>query len=50
MFNVSQMSIDIKIVSGTPPGVVASEAKKAQANWVILDKYGLSNLCHPFSP
>jgi hypothetical protein len=33
-----QIKIRIKIVSGSPCGVVAAEAKKAQSNWVILDK------------
>jgi len=28
----------IKIVSGSPHGAVAAEAKKSQANWVVLDK------------
>ncbi|KAM3267698.1 hypothetical protein P3S67_032116 [Capsicum chacoense] len=28
-----------KIVSGTPHGAVAAEAKKSQANWVVLDKH-----------
>jgi hypothetical protein len=29
----------IKIVSGSPCGAVAAEAKKSQANWVVLDKH-----------
>lgn len=34
----SQINVKIKIVSGSPSGAVASEAKRAQANWVVLDK------------
>lgn len=28
----------IKVVSGTPAGAVAAEAKSNAANWVVLDK------------
>lgn len=28
----------IKVVLGTPVGVVAAEAKRTGANWVVLDK------------
>ena len=28
----------IKIVSASPAGAVAAEAKKVNANWVVLDK------------
>lgn len=28
----------IKVVLGTPSGVVAAEAKRNEATWVILDK------------
>lgn len=40
MLNISftQVKIRIKIVSGSPSGVVAAEAKRIQATWVILDK------------
>ncbi|KAL5715061.1 non-specific serine/threonine protein kinase [Ranunculus cassubicifolius] len=34
----NQVGIRIKVVSGSPAGVVASESKKAGANWVILDR------------
>lgn len=34
----SQVKIRIKVVAGSSSGVVATEAKKAQSNWVILDK------------
>ncbi|KAL6006019.1 hypothetical protein ACLOJK_040064 [Asimina triloba] len=32
------INVKIKIVSGSPTGVVATESKKAHANWVVLDK------------
>ncbi|KAF5751277.1 inactive protein kinase [Tripterygium wilfordii] len=34
----NKINIRIKIVSGSPSGAVAAEAKKAQASWVVLDK------------
>ncbi|KAK6941407.1 Serine-threonine/tyrosine-protein kinase, catalytic domain [Dillenia turbinata] len=34
----SKIRLKIKIVSGSPSGVVVEEAKKAQTNWVVLDK------------
>lgn len=33
-----QVNVKIKIVSGSPCGAVAAEAKKTQSNWVVLDK------------
>jgi len=33
-----QINVRIKIVSGSPCGSVAAEAKKGQASWVVLDK------------
>lgn len=38
VYDPEKIKIRIKIVSGSPCGVVAAEAKKAQSNWVILDK------------
>lgn len=35
---ILQINFKIKIVSGSPCGAVAAEAKKAQAGWVVLDK------------
>ncbi|KAI7754424.1 hypothetical protein M8C21_006837, partial [Ambrosia artemisiifolia] len=32
------INVKIKIVSGSPCGAVAAEAKKIQASWVVLDK------------
>lgn len=34
-----QINVKINIVSGSPCGAVAAEAKKIQASWVVLDKY-----------
>jgi hypothetical protein len=34
-----KVNVRIKIVSGSPCGAVAAEAKKSQANWVVLDKH-----------
>ncbi|XP_047316997.1 inactive protein kinase SELMODRAFT_444075-like [Impatiens glandulifera] len=39
VYNPNKINVKIKIVSGSPCGVVAAEAKKEQANWVILDKH-----------
>lgn len=33
-----QINVKIKIVSGSPSGAVAAEAKRGQASWVVLDK------------
>ncbi|KAL5768655.1 hypothetical protein ACOSP7_015202 [Xanthoceras sorbifolium] len=38
VYDPEKIKIRLKIVSGSPCGVVAAEAKKAQSNWVILDK------------
>ncbi|MCL7047493.1 hypothetical protein MKW94_028020 [Papaver nudicaule] len=37
--NQNEVGIKIKMVSGTPAGVVALESKRAGANWVVLDKH-----------
>lgn len=37
-FVALQINVKIKIVSGSPCGAVAAETKRAQANWVVLDK------------
>ncbi|XP_010915339.2 inactive protein kinase SELMODRAFT_444075 isoform X1 [Elaeis guineensis] len=37
-YDPNKISVKIKIVSGSPCGVVAAESKRAQANWVVLDK------------
>ncbi|XP_033133442.1 inactive protein kinase SELMODRAFT_444075 isoform X4 [Brassica rapa] len=39
MFFFWKVNVRIKIVSGSPCGAVASEAKESQATWVVLDKH-----------
>ncbi|MED6193050.1 hypothetical protein PIB30_015252 [Stylosanthes scabra] len=38
IYDPNKINVKIKIVSGSPCGAVAAEARKAQANWVVLDK------------
>ncbi|KAG4909581.1 hypothetical protein JHK82_055610 [Glycine max] len=38
VYDPNKINVKIKIVSGSPCGAVAVEAKKSQANWVVLDK------------
>ncbi|XP_022731200.1 inactive protein kinase SELMODRAFT_444075-like [Durio zibethinus] len=38
VYDPEKLKVRIKIVPGSPYGIVAAEAKKAQSNWVILDK------------
>ncbi|KAK1436885.1 hypothetical protein QVD17_02669 [Tagetes erecta] len=38
VYDPNKVNVKIKIVSGTPCGVVAAEAKKFHASWVVLDK------------
>ncbi|KAJ8755940.1 hypothetical protein K2173_024485 [Erythroxylum novogranatense] len=38
VYDPNKINVKIKIVSGSPSGAVATAAKKAQANWVVLDK------------
>ncbi|XP_010545336.1 PREDICTED: inactive protein kinase SELMODRAFT_444075 [Tarenaya hassleriana] len=38
VYDAEKIKVRIKIVSAPPDGVVASEAKKANSNWVILDR------------
>ncbi|KAK1312926.1 hypothetical protein QJS10_CPA07g00947 [Acorus calamus] len=38
VYDPNKINVKIKIVSGSPCGAVVVEAKKAQANWVVLDK------------
>ncbi|KAI8529642.1 hypothetical protein RHMOL_Rhmol12G0240800 [Rhododendron molle] len=38
VYDPNKINVKIKVVSGSPSGAVAAEAKKAQANWVVLDK------------
>ncbi|KMT05537.1 hypothetical protein BVRB_7g176600 [Beta vulgaris subsp. vulgaris] len=39
VYNPNKINVKIKIVSSSPPGAVAAEAKKVQSNWVVLDKH-----------
>ncbi|CAN6459942.1 unnamed protein product [Victoria cruziana] len=38
VYDESKVNVKIKIVSASPTGAVAAEAKKAGANWIVLDK------------
>nr|XP_010924484.1 inactive protein kinase SELMODRAFT_444075 [Elaeis guineensis] len=38
VYDPNKINIKVKVVSGSPCGVVADECKRAQANWVVLDK------------
>ncbi|XP_049398528.1 inactive protein kinase SELMODRAFT_444075-like isoform X1 [Solanum stenotomum] len=39
VYDPTKINMKIKIVSGSPHGAVAAEAKKSRANWVVLDKH-----------
>ncbi|KAI4387360.1 hypothetical protein MLD38_005198 [Melastoma candidum] len=39
LYDSDKINIKIRIVPGTPTGMVAREAKKARATWVVLDKH-----------
>ncbi|XP_059286663.1 inactive protein kinase SELMODRAFT_444075-like isoform X1 [Lycium ferocissimum] len=39
VYDPTKTNMKIKIVSGSPHGAVAAEAKRNQANWVVLDKH-----------
>ncbi|KAG1367850.1 inactive protein kinase [Cocos nucifera] len=38
VYDPKKINIKVNVVSGSPCGVVAAECKRAQANWVVLDK------------
>lgn len=38
VYDPNKINVKIKVVTGSPSGAVAAEAKKGQANWVILEK------------
>ncbi|GKC93879.1 inactive protein kinase, partial [Tanacetum coccineum] len=38
VYDPNKVNVKIKLVSATPCGVVAAEAKKLHASWVVLDK------------
>ncbi|KAG6395740.1 hypothetical protein SASPL_141864 [Salvia splendens] len=39
VYDPNKINVKIKLISGTPCGAVAAEAKKNHANWVVLDKH-----------
>lgn len=39
VYDPNKINVKIKIVAGFPFGSVAAEAKRTQANWVVLDKH-----------
>lgn len=38
VYDANKVNVKMKVVSGSPSGVVAAESKRAQASWVVLDK------------
>ncbi|GAB4842448.1 hypothetical protein Ancab_012420 [Ancistrocladus abbreviatus] len=38
VYDPNKINVKIKIVSGSPGGAIAAEAKRVKANWVILDR------------
>ncbi|XP_022715123.1 inactive protein kinase SELMODRAFT_444075-like [Durio zibethinus] len=38
VYDPNKINVKIKIVSGSPCGAVAAEAKRSKASWVVLDK------------
>ena len=38
LFLIMQVRVKIKVVTGTPGGAVAAEARWSGSHWVILDK------------
>ncbi|KAI7735296.1 hypothetical protein M8C21_019233 [Ambrosia artemisiifolia] len=38
IYDSDKIKMKIKVISGTPHGVVAAEAKKTRTQWVVLDK------------
>ncbi|XP_027123922.2 inactive protein kinase SELMODRAFT_444075 [Coffea eugenioides] len=39
VYDPNKINVKIKIVAGSPFGSVAAEARRTQANWVVLDKH-----------
>ncbi|CDO97928.1 unnamed protein product [Coffea canephora] len=39
VYDPNKINVKIKIVAGSPFGPVAAEARRTQANWVVLDKH-----------
>ncbi|PKA57211.1 Inactive protein kinase [Apostasia shenzhenica] len=38
VYDPNKINVKVKVVSGSPSGVVAAECKRAHASWVVLDK------------
>ncbi|KAI0508145.1 hypothetical protein KFK09_014279 [Dendrobium nobile] len=38
VYDPNKVNVKVKVVSGSPSGVVAAESKRANASWVVLDK------------
>ncbi|TVT97206.1 hypothetical protein EJB05_57578, partial [Eragrostis curvula] len=38
VYDPSKINVKVKVLSGSPSGCVATESKRAQASWVVLDK------------
>ncbi|KAK1365296.1 Proline-rich receptor-like protein kinase PERK13 [Heracleum sosnowskyi] len=38
VYDIDKIKLKVKVLCGSPSGVVAAEGKKAQTHWVILDK------------
>ncbi|KAL6848844.1 hypothetical protein ACP4OV_021427 [Aristida adscensionis] len=38
IYDPSKVNVKVKVISGSPSGAVATESKRAQASWVVLDK------------
>ncbi|PNT70618.1 hypothetical protein BRADI_2g14530v3 [Brachypodium distachyon] len=38
VYDPSKINVKVRIVSGSPSGVVATESKRAHASWVVLDR------------
>ncbi|XP_020584510.1 inactive protein kinase SELMODRAFT_444075-like isoform X2 [Phalaenopsis equestris] len=38
VYDPNKINVKVKVVSGSPSGVVAAESKRANASWVVLDK------------
>ncbi|KAK1381583.1 hypothetical protein POM88_028327 [Heracleum sosnowskyi] len=39
VYDPKKMNVKIKLVSGSPYGAAAEEAKRSRASWVVLDKH-----------
>ncbi|VAH77350.1 unnamed protein product [Triticum turgidum subsp. durum] len=46
VYDASKINVKVKVVSGSPPGVVAAESKRAQASWVVYLVFSLCLAAH----